>query len=148
MNAAPAVAADPVAASGNRWVTVAAVFGRLVAQGMMARGEALAPLQAAAAARLPAMDASGRDMRLAWALDDAIAGWKRARERTRFAVRRALAPLLAERAPSARLLLVARAVNGEAGDPLTEREVLEEVRREVFWAARRAAGADKARRQA
>jgi hypothetical protein len=125
---------------GNHWQHVAQVFGRLVAQGLMEADKALAPMVAAAAERFPQMDPAGRQMRLAHALRDAEAHWVQMRDRTRFAIRRALQPLLAERASSARLLVAAREVNGAAGGPLLDLEVLGEVRREVYWAARRAAG--------
>jgi len=131
------MSASPPVGPVNRWRCIAGVYGRLVAQGVMARDEALASLLAAGAERMPRMAACGRDMRLAWALDDAVAAWRMGRDRTRFALRRALAPMLAERAPSARLLAVARSINLDAGGALLEREVLDEVRREVYWAARR-----------
>lgn len=137
-----AAAADAVAAPGpqaKHWQHVAGVFGRLVAQGVGDHGAALAAMKAAAAERLPGMDAMGREVRMAWLLNQAVEQWQQARDRARFAVRRALGPLLAERAPSGALMTAARAVNAEAGWPLTEREVLGVVRNEVFWAARRAA---------
>lgn len=124
-------------AGGNRWTHMAAVFGRLVAWGLEERAAALAAMRAEAARRLPDRDAIGRDVAMAWALDDAIAGWERARDRARFGVRRALAPLLAERRPSPALLAAARAVNDAAGGPLRDAEVVALVRREVFFAARR-----------
>jgi hypothetical protein len=70
-------------------------------------------------------------------LRDAVQRWDATRTRTRFAIRRALAPMLVARAASARLLAAAHAVNAEAGDPLLPREVHAEVVREVYWAARR-----------
>lgn len=139
-------AAHVIAPAGNRWAHMAAVFGRLVAQGVEDREAALATMRAGAAERLPAMDAAGRDARMAWLLDDATMAWGMARERTRFAIRRALGPLLAGRRRSAELLAAARATNTEAGGPLRDAEVVAEVRREVYWAARRAA--KEARRQA
>ena len=139
-------AAHVMPAAGNRWVHMAAVYGRLVAQGVEDRDAALASIRTAAAARMPAMDASGRNMRMAHLLDDAVQTWDLARDRTRFAVRRALGPLLAERRPSVDLLNAGRAVNDAAGGPLRDVEVVAEVRREVFWAARRAQR--EARRQA
>ena len=138
--------AHVVAPAGNRWGHLAAVFGRLVAQGVEDRDAALAAMRAEAARRMPALDAIGRDARMAWLLDDAVATWDLARQRTRFGIRRALGPLLAERRPSAELLAAARATNTEAGGPLRDAEVVAEVRREVYWAARRAA--KEARRQA
>lgn len=139
-------AAQMIAPTGNRWAHLAAVFGRLVAQGVEDPQAALAAMQREAAARLPGMDASGRNVRMAHLLGDAVQTWIGARDRTRFAVRRALGPLLAERRPSAELLSAARAVNDAAGGPLRDVEVVAEVRREVYWAARRAQR--EARRQA
>jgi hypothetical protein len=126
---------------GNHWRHVADVLGRLVAQGRDDFAAALATLKEAAAKRYPEMAADGRDMRMAHALHDAVQRWELTRGRAKFAIRRALAPMLAERAASARLLAAARAVNAEAGAPLTDLDVLGEVRREVFWAARRQRGA-------
>lgn len=131
-------AAHVMEPAGNRWAHLAAVFGRLVAQGVEDHAAALAAMRAAAAARWPDRDASGRDAGMAWLLNDAVVRWEMARDRARFAVRRALGPLLAERKASAELLAAARAVNDAAGGPLQDVEVLAEVRREVFWAARRA----------
>jgi hypothetical protein len=128
-----------LAASGNRWLHTADVFARLVAQGLEDHDAALAAMKAAAAARFPEMDGPGRDMRVAHAMRDAVLRWQATRDRTRFAIRRALGPLLAERAPSGRLMAAARAVNEGAGWPLLEREVLAVVRNEIYWAARRAA---------
>lgn len=130
--------AHVVAPVGNRWVHLAAVFGRLVAQGVEDHAAALAVMRAGAAKRFPEMNASGRNVSMAWLLSDSVRRWEMARDRTRFAVRRALGPLLAERRGSAELLAAARAVNREAGGPLRDAEVVAEVRREVFWAGRRA----------
>jgi hypothetical protein len=123
----------------NHWVVVADVFGRMVAQGIEDRERALAALREAAAKRQPAMDASGRDMRMAWLLRDAEERWHMTRDRTRFGIRRALGPLLADRVPSPQLLAAALAVNDAAGNPLMLDEVREEVRREVYWLMRRTA---------
>jgi hypothetical protein len=129
----------PVRGVGNRWMHTADVFGRLVAQGLEDHEAALAAMKVAAAARFPEMDAAGRDMRVAHTLRDAVEKWRATRDRTRFAIRRALGPLLAERAKSGQLMAVARAANEAAGWPLQERDVLAVVRNEVYWAARRAA---------
>lgn len=118
-------------------VRVADTFGRLLAQGLIGRGEALSAMLHGSEARGSRMDPSGRQARLAWALDDSAARWARARDVARFGIRRALGPLLATRAPSAALLTAARAVNDEGGGPLTDREVLGMVRAEIYWAARR-----------
>jgi hypothetical protein len=123
----------------NRWGLMAAVFGRLVAQGVAEFDPALAAMRRAAAERMPGMDAAGRDMRMAWLLNDAVRDWDMARDRARFGLRRALAPMLVARAPSAALVAAARAVNAAAGGPLRDVEVIGEVRREVYWAARRSA---------
>jgi len=52
-------------------------------------------------------------------------------------IKRVVAPLIAARAQSRRLLAEAHNTNGEAGFPLAEAEVTEIVRVEVFWATRR-----------
>jgi hypothetical protein len=156
-DALPCLGGDPDAAEaacgqvvlpreGNHWVHVARVFGRMVAQGSEDFDAALAAMRRAAAVRAPGMDASGRDMRMAHLLHDAVGRWGMVRDRTRFAIRRALGPLLAERRPSAELLRVALAVNVEAGTPLLRDEVIGELRREVYWAARRAEPKGKGRR--
>jgi len=151
INAAVAgVAADVagqamLAHEGNRWQHLAQVLGRLVAQGLEEPDAALAAMRVAAAERLPGMDAAGRDMRMAWLLREAVARWEQTRDRARFAIRRALGPLLAERAASGALVRAAQAVNEAAGTPLLAGEVLGEVRREVYWAARRAEAAKRRR---
>jgi len=124
-------------AGGPRWAEVASGFGRLVAQGVMDHAECYDAMLHASRARRPAMDEIGRSVRLAQALHDATLNWQGVRDRTRFGIRRALAPMLVARAASARLLAAAHAVNAEAGDPLLPREVHAEVVREVYWAARR-----------
>lgn len=121
---------------GNRWAVRAQVFGRLVAQGLLDLEEAEAAMLARASAA--EVDMPGR-VRLGWALRDSVAAWTAGRDRTRFGIRRAVGPLLAERRPAAALLAAARGVNEAAGAPLRDAEVVAEVRREVFWAARRAA---------
>jgi hypothetical protein len=120
-------------------------MGRMVAQKLDAPEAAIAAIQRAAAERLPGMDAAGRDMRMAWLLRESVARWEQARDRARFAIRRALGPLLAERAVSGVLVRAAQAVNEAAGTPLLAGEVLGEVRREVYWAARRAEAAKRRR---
>lgn len=127
------------AAEGNRWRRLAMVFGRLVAQGALDMDGCLASMTAEAARRWPERAAGAMDTKLAWALRDAVQEWDMARGRTRFAVRRAVGPLLAERAKSAALLAAARAVNAEAGGPLRDDEVLGLVRNEIYWASRRLA---------
>lgn len=141
--AAASVARDMLQAhtdsvSSNRWLLTARGFGRLVAQGLLELGEAEAAMHAVAAERIPGMHAIGRRVRLSWMLRDSVREWERARDRARFAVRRALGPLLAERRPSVFLVAAARSVNDAAGGPLRDREVVDLVRREVFWAVRRA----------
>ena len=106
---------------------------------MLGRDEALAAMLDASRKRRPVMEESGRQARLAQALGDAERAWDLARDRTRFGIRRALAPMLAVRAASTALLAAAHAVNTEAGLPLLTREVRDEVVREVFWASRRMA---------
>jgi hypothetical protein len=127
---------------GGQWRHLVAVFGRLVAQGLLGLDEAEGALKARAGPGLAELEAParmGREIRLAWALRDSVREWEMARSRTRFGIRRALGPMLAERAVSAVLLAAARATNEAAGGPLRDAEVVAEVRREVYWASRRTA---------
>ncbi len=95
-------------------------LGRLIAAGLLDYPECLAALaQAGEAMETP----SGLRTRLAHALTDAVAEWTIRRGRAGRAVRRALAPLLAARAPSARLLDAARAENRALGHPLRDVEL-------------------------
>lgn len=67
----------------------AAGFGGLVADGLMASGEALAALEAAAAKAAPEMDGFGRGVRMAWALRDAVVAAEARRDGNWAALRRA-----------------------------------------------------------
>lgn len=115
----------------------AAGFGLLVAQELMAPGEALAALEAAAAQAAPGMDAGGRRTRLAWWLRDGEQAAVAARREAAVALRRVLAPLLAERRASAELIAAAREASAANGEVLRPGEVLDEVRAEVALALRR-----------
>ena len=78
----------------------AGTLAGLVAAGLMDRAEAAAALAAIPA---PQADPSGWQARRAWALADAEAAWHARRRRAVRAIRAALAPLLAARAPRAAL---------------------------------------------
>jgi hypothetical protein len=65
------------------------------------------------------------------ALAAGVAWWSIDRDRTRFAIRRALAGLLAKRAPAAALIAAAHAVNDRRGRPLAPQEVVRATRHEV-----------------
>ena len=62
-----------------------------------------------------------------------------ARSLTRTGIERTLAPLIAMRAPRNRLLAEAHNVNGDNGFPLTEVQVDEITRTEVYWSIRKRA---------
>jgi hypothetical protein len=114
-------ASDPAAP----W-RAAATFGRLVAQGLLSAREADAALAAAPA---PGVDAAGWATRRRWRLLAAAAGWSRARRDAARAVRAALAPLLAARAP--RASLEAAAAGADRRRALTEAERAALLRAEV-----------------
>jgi hypothetical protein len=100
-------------------------FARLVASGLLARGEALDALAEAAGRKGFGVDASGCRTRLAHALDDATEDAGRAGQEAERAVRRDLAPLLAARAPRAALERAAAAANAGVLSPDELRLLLE-----------------------
>lgn len=115
----------------------ARTFGRLVAQGLLDHAEALAALIDAASAASVRGDPSGWRTWLAWTLADATRRAALDAGRTDTVIRRALAPLIAERRRSAELLATARAANAAAGDVLLPHHVGAIVRAEIAWALRR-----------
>ena len=112
----------------------APLFGRLVAQGLLARAEALDALLRTPAP--PELSRSGLQARLTHALDDATRAHARRRAGTERALRRALAVPLAARAPREALFAAADAADPE-GD-LLPRERRAVVREEVVWLLRAA----------
>lgn len=113
----------------------APLLGRLVAMGLLDRGEALDALLHAPTD--PRLSRSGLQSRLAHALDDAATAHGRRRTAAERAVRRAVAGPLLARAPRAALLAAA-----DAADPdgcLLPRERRALVRAEVAWTLRAAA---------
>jgi hypothetical protein len=104
-------------------------YGWLVARGDMAETAALARLVHQAGAEFGPTDD------LVAELTDGLAGaidwWRLDRDRARFAIRRAMAGLLAQWSPSSVLLSAADQVNDKRGRPLTAAEVLHAVRFEV-----------------
>jgi hypothetical protein len=85
----------------------AALLGRLAAQGLIDTNEALPALLDAAFRAAPFVDRSGLRARLAHRLADSRAAWESARRRAAFAIRSALTPLIAARAPRAALFAAA-----------------------------------------
>jgi hypothetical protein len=96
---------------------VAAVLGRLMAQGLLAPAEADAGLSAVPP---PCADASGWQARRRWALADAAADWRRARQRSVWRMTVAVRPLLAARASRAELETAA--AGADRAGALLERE--------------------------
>ena len=110
----------------------APLLGRLVAQGLLARHEALDALLHAPAD--PRLSRSGLQSRLTHALDDAASAHARRRAATERAIRRAVAAPLLARAPRAVLIAAADAADPD-GDLLPrERRAL--VKAEVAWLLR------------
>lgn len=70
---------------------------------------------------------------LCFTLDQRLKSEENKRDLATHHVRRAVAPMIAARQPSRALLAEAHGVNGAAGFPLTEDEVGEAVRIEVWW---------------
>lgn len=98
----------------------APALARLIAAGLLDYPECLAALaEAGKAAETP----SGLRTRLAHALTDGVARWTIRRAHAARAIRGALAPLVAERAPAARLLAAAADENRVHGTPLRQMEV-------------------------
>lgn len=112
-------------------------LGRLIAAGLLARDEALATLCAGAEHAHVRGDPSGWRTELAVALTLATTEAGIAAGRAEADLRRALAPLLAERRPSAELLRAAAEVNAAAGDVLLPQQLRAIVRREVACELRR-----------
>jgi hypothetical protein len=110
----------------------APLLGRLVAQGLLARQEALDALLHAPAD--PRLSRSGLQSRLAHALDDAASAQARRRAAAERAVRRALAAPLLARQPRAALLAAADAADPEGHLLPRERRAL--VKAEVAWTLR------------
>ena len=99
----------------------AAIFGRLIAAGLMTREECLPHLvRAGLGASL--VDPAGLRVRLAHALHDAAAAHARRRSRAARAVRDAVAPLLAAWAAPATIRAAARDANAALGAPLLAHE--------------------------
>jgi len=99
-------------------------FARLIAAGLMGRDECLDALA----------EGQDRDARiaLAHALTDATLDMRRARARTERAIRAALAPLLAARAPAAALRAAAHETNRAHGHRLRQAEV-EAITAALVW---------------
>ena len=112
----------------------APLLGRLVAQGLLDRAEALDALLHASAP--PGLSRSGLQARLTHALDDAARAHARRRAGTERAVRRALAAPLAARAPREGLYAAADAADPDHHLLTRERRAL--VREEVCWLLRAA----------
>lgn len=91
----------------------------LAADGVLTLAEA----DRALAATGPAGDASGWQARRRWALADGVAAARMERERTLRHARRALAPLLAARAPRAALEAAVAGLPAEQGAALLEAEI-------------------------
>ena len=98
----------------------AALLGRLAAQGLIDSNEALPALLDAAFQAAPSVDRSGLRARLAHRLADSRAAWESARRRAAFAIRSALAPLIAARAQ--RAALFAAADDADRSEALLPRE--------------------------
>ena len=93
----------------------APALARLIAAGLLDYPECLAALtHAGRALETP----SGLRARLAHALTDGVAQWSIRRAHAARAIRTALVPLVAERAPAARLLAAAADENRAHGSPL------------------------------
>jgi hypothetical protein len=107
-------------------------FARLVLNGSLSREEAVAAL---AAARPAGADASGWRARSTWALGERVGALAAARRRAVWAVRDALAPLLAAGAGRAALeAAVARADRDAVLLPSERRALLQaEVARALRW---------------
>ena len=103
-------------------------LGRLIAAGLLSYPECLATLAQAANAQHPP---SGTRTRLAHALTDAAADWTIRRAHATRAIRAALAPAIAARAPARHLLATAQAENRAHGHPLRAIEIHQLARAEA-----------------
>lgn len=99
----------------------AAVFGRLIAAGLLTREECL-PHLVRAGLRTHKVDPAGLRARLAHTLHDAAVAHARRRGRAARAVRETIAPLLAAWAAPAAIRAAARAANASLGAPLLTHE--------------------------
>jgi hypothetical protein len=115
----------------------AARMGKLVAQGLLEPAEALDSLCAAAFARAhPAADRSGLRARLSWEMHDSADAWQSARHGAEMQIRRALQPLLNQRADATSIVRHAQALNERLQGPLLRPEVLAIVGEEMHAALR------------
>lgn len=115
----------------------AASMGKMVAQGLLERADALDSLCRAAFPKArPGADLRGLRTRLAWALNDSAEALCQARHRAEFDLRRALRPLFGQRADALTIIRHAHNINERQGASLLRREVVAIVGEEMHAALR------------
>ncbi len=101
------------------------VYGKMIAQGILDRAEALAGLTRTVQELAPTCDRSGGQARITWALDDATGHWVLERARLRSLIARHVLEGGDRGLTSAVLLAAASEMNRRTGAPLLGHEVRE-----------------------
>ena len=116
---------------------VARRFGKLLAQGLLAREDCLAALVQAALDSGYGGDIRGLQSRLSWTLDDSTRHWEITRDKAEVAIRARVRVLADLSKPSCLILRDIEGVNEERGAPLLTHEVHELAREEIAGWLRR-----------
>ena len=124
--------------AGNRLHRIAASLARPVARGWLSPDTARGSLAAFTArahrgGKLGPYQPDDVYDTLCHTLDSRLAAEENRRDLARHRIRRTLEPMIAARQPWGALMAEAHGVNGTAGFPLTEDEVSDIVRDNVWW---------------